>query len=84
MVVFKFRQDAKLDPALLLKLVERRGDLTLAAACSPEDGYVEGNDLGGRFPEDRAEENDPEVVSAHLLVDRPRYVERPRPGSRGS
>ena len=28
-VVLKFRQDAKLDPAMLLKLVQSRGDLTL-------------------------------------------------------
>ena len=28
-VVLKFRQDAKLDPALLLKLIQSRGDLTL-------------------------------------------------------
>ena len=28
-VVLKFRQDAKIDPGLLLKLVESRGDLTL-------------------------------------------------------
>ena len=28
-VVLKFRQDAKLDPAMILKLVQNRGDLTL-------------------------------------------------------
>ena len=28
-VVLKFRQDAKVDPALLLKLIKSRGDLTL-------------------------------------------------------
>ena len=31
-VVLKFRPDAKVDPAMLLKLIQNRGDLTLAAA----------------------------------------------------
>ncbi len=33
-VVFKFRQDAKIDPVPLLKLVEARGDLTLCRRLS--------------------------------------------------
>ncbi len=50
-VVLKFRQDARVDPTLLLRLMESRGDLTLMppATLRLDLSRRRGNDLGSRF-----------------------------------
>jgi hypothetical protein len=49
-VVIKFRQDAKLDPAMLMKLVTSRGDLTLLppAVLRIDLGRPQAAPVGGR------------------------------------
>ena len=62
-VVFKFRQDAKLDPALLLTLIERRGDLTLVPPAILKMDMSKETTSGGVFRKAGLKKTTPEVVS---------------------
>ena len=66
-VVLKFRQDAKVDPTLLLKLMSRRKDLTLTPPA------VLRLELG---PEEKTEKKTPEVFSSSDQVAVDRIFER--------
>jgi transcription-repair coupling factor (superfamily II helicase) len=63
MVVFKFRQDAKLDPALVLTLIERRGDLTLVPPAILKMDMSKETTSGVVFRKTGLKKPTPEVVS---------------------
>jgi transcription-repair coupling factor (superfamily II helicase) len=62
-VVFKFRQDAKLDPALILTLIERRGDLTLVPPAVLKMDMARETTSGVVFPRKGLRKTTPDVVS---------------------